>query len=107
MSRKLWVLASVAAAVAVVLALAAWWQARPGPEAPFTDLETAVAGERRHGWVLHVRPRREGPYRLLPGGGMIPADPAQALTSRIHDDAGNVVEELKVQGSADYDLTAV
>jgi hypothetical protein len=72
---------------------------------PFTDLNTALAPMRAHGWKVLVPPKDPGPYRMLPqepgaGGG-------SGLQAHIKDKSGQVIEEIKLDPSPDTEQTIV
>lgn len=73
----------------------------------YTDLETALAPMAASGWELSVPPKLSGPYRLLSEGGMIGNSEDAGLGGVLHDPSGNLVEEIKLRGLADYDQTIV
>jgi hypothetical protein len=104
--RRWWVLLGTAAVVGGGQAVWVHTRVRPAPPA-FTDLHTALAPERVHGWELAVPPKRSGPYRLLPGGPVLGRNPATGLVGRLRDASGAVLEEIKLRGAEDRDQSIV
>ena len=108
MGRR-WRTVAVSAAVALGAGLVVRDHIRDRPDPPpaFTDLHTALAPERANGWELAIPPKRGGPYRLLAGGAVLGRNPASGLSCRLRDEAGAVVEEIKLQGAGDRDQSVV
>ena len=69
------------------------------PVRPFTDLETALAQEAPLGWELHRPPQLHGPYRMVPGGSLYDHKSKATVTSRITDDEGRVLEEVRLEAT--------
>ena len=114
MTRRHLVLLGVAAALLVAVMGVVAWQLRgrpaaapPPTERPFTDLETALAPEAKHGWVLHIAPRHPGPYRLRPGGSVLGQGKGTAMIGYERDKNGAVVAELRLEGNPEYDQAIV
>lgn len=85
----------------------AWLQSRgaqqPLPAShPFADLGTALAA--LPGWELHRAPPHAGPYRVLPESSLLGG--AGALNCRVRE-GGSVVEEMRLEGNAEYDQLVV
>jgi hypothetical protein len=109
MNRRRFTRVWIGVAVVLAAALVVVHYVRPQGTAPpsFTDLDTALAPEKAHGWAVTVPPRREGPYRRLPGGPVLARDPADGLVCRLTDEKGVVVEEIKLQGIEGCDQAVV
>jgi hypothetical protein len=105
--RQLWGIIFVAVAVTVAVVFSNRPTAKPQPEVPFTDLDTALAPAKAHGWTVSVPPKRSGPYRLLPGGPVLGSSESAGLECRIKDQTGTVVEEIRLVGTADLDQSVV
>jgi hypothetical protein len=105
--RSTWVWVGLAAALGAALAVGRHTQSRGDAPAAFTDLDTALAPEKAHGWELAIPPKREGPYRLLPGGPVLGRVPASGLECRIRNAEGAVVEEIRLQGIEGCDQSIV
>jgi hypothetical protein len=73
------------------------------PERPFVPLEAVVASDA--GWELVAPPQLPGPYRPL-GSHLVAAGHSSA-TSRVRNDAGAVVEEVRVERDPAFDHMVV
>ncbi len=67
---------------------------RDGNPVPFTSLDKTLASEIKNGWTVSVPPKREGPYRQIPG-----ATASEGASRRIIDRDGTT-EEIKLESSA-------
>jgi hypothetical protein len=104
---RLWGITFVVLAVTLGLVLSNRDKAKPQPEVPFTDLDTALASATSNGWTVSVPPKRPGPYRLVPGGPVLGSSDGAGLECRIKDQTGTVVEEIRLVGTADLDQSVV
>ena len=102
--RPAWVGLVVIALVAAAFAADHFLRSRSAAPTQFTDLDTALAPVKAYGWELASPPKREGPYRLLPGG---PILAGEGLVSRLTNEQGVVEEEVKLQGIEGYDQAVV
>jgi hypothetical protein len=96
--RRRRIILIVFATSAIAGGVVAFRQAPPTPpstEIPFGDLDAALAEERGRGWVVDTPPGREGPYRSLHIGEVMPigSDGTPPFTAKLRWPTRNVVAE--------------